>query len=151
MDLGRAVAPSFGPGTLNIPRDKHDDKRSACLTAGHRQPPWKRYGRSLVSPAVAVVPGLRLVGRGVARGRPRSTCPYGAVGLPAARWRPVSEVVVGSIGESQRVIMLVLAACTYRAATAPAWPAPSTLKRWGVKLLLQTNASGSLRHGCRPA
>ncbi|MEE9478834.1 MAG: purine-nucleoside phosphorylase, partial [Roseateles sp.] len=57
----------------------------------------------------------------------------------------VNEVVVGSIGE-QRVIFLRGRAHTYESGECTGMAgAIRTLKRWGVKLLLQTNASGSLR------
>ncbi|MDT8998973.1 purine-nucleoside phosphorylase [Paucibacter sp. APW11] len=57
----------------------------------------------------------------------------------------VSEVVVGRMGE-QRVIMLRGRAHTYESGECTGMAgALRTLKRWGVKALVQTNASGSLR------
>ena len=57
----------------------------------------------------------------------------------------VNEVVVGHIG-GQRVIFLRGRAHTYETGDCTGMAgALRTLKAWGVKLLLQTNASGSLR------
>jgi purine-nucleoside phosphorylase/xanthosine phosphorylase len=57
----------------------------------------------------------------------------------------VNEIVVGRMGE-QRVVMLRGRAHTYESGDCTGMAgALRTLKRWGVKLLIQTNASGSLR------
>jgi purine-nucleoside phosphorylase len=57
----------------------------------------------------------------------------------------VNEIVVGKIG-AQRVIFLRGRAHTYESGECTGMAgALRTLKRWGVRLLLQTNASGSLR------
>ena len=57
----------------------------------------------------------------------------------------VNEIVVGKIG-AQRVVMLRGRAHTYESVDCTGMAgALRTLKRWGVKALLQTNASGSLR------
>lgn len=57
----------------------------------------------------------------------------------------VSEVVVGSMG-AQRVAMLRGRAHTYESGDCTGMAgALRSLKRWGVKVLIQTNASGSLR------
>ena len=62
----------------------------------------------------------------------------------------VNEVVVGRLGE-QRVIMLRGRAHTYESGECTGMAgAIRTLKAWGVKLLLQTNASGSLRSHMPP-
>ncbi|MET0520187.1 MAG: purine-nucleoside phosphorylase [Burkholderiaceae bacterium] len=57
----------------------------------------------------------------------------------------VNEIVVGRIG-AQRVVMLRGRAHTYESGECTGMAgALRTLKAWGVKVLLQTNASGSLR------
>jgi len=57
----------------------------------------------------------------------------------------VNEIVVGKIG-NQAVVMLRGRAHTYESGDCTGMAgALRTLKRWGVKVLLQTNASGSLR------
>lgn len=57
----------------------------------------------------------------------------------------VNEIVVGHIGK-QAVVMLRGRAHTYESGDCTGMAgALRTLKRWGVKVLLQTNASGSLR------
>lgn len=57
----------------------------------------------------------------------------------------VNEIVVGQIG-AQRVVMLRGRAHTYESGDCTGMAgALRSLKRWGVKVLLQTNASGSLR------
>lgn len=57
----------------------------------------------------------------------------------------VNEVVVGTMGE-QRVIMLRGRAHTYESGDCTGMAgALRSLKAWGVKVLVQTNASGSLR------
>ncbi|HEX2012339.1 MAG TPA: purine-nucleoside phosphorylase [Roseateles sp.] len=57
----------------------------------------------------------------------------------------VNEIVVGRIGQ-QRVVMLRGRAHTYESGDCTGMAgALRSLKRWGVKALLQTNASGSLR------
>lgn len=57
----------------------------------------------------------------------------------------VNEIIVGQIGE-QRVVMLRGRAHTYESGDCTGMAgALRSLKRWGVKVLLQTNASGSLR------
>ncbi|WIT10777.1 purine-nucleoside phosphorylase [Paucibacter sediminis] len=57
----------------------------------------------------------------------------------------VSEVVVGMMG-GQRVAMLRGRAHTYESGDCTGMAgALRSLKRWGVKVLIQTNASGSLR------
>ena len=57
----------------------------------------------------------------------------------------VNEIVVGRIGP-QRVVMLRGRAHTYESGECTGMAgAIRSLKAWGVKLLLQTNASGSLR------
>lgn len=57
----------------------------------------------------------------------------------------VNEIVVGNIG-NQRVIFLRGRAHTYESGDCTGMAgALRTLKRWGVKLVVQTNASGSLR------
>ncbi|MDM4765522.1 purine-nucleoside phosphorylase [Pelomonas sp. SE-A7] len=57
----------------------------------------------------------------------------------------VNEIVVGKIG-SQRVVMLRGRAHTYESGDCTGMAgALRSLARWGVKLVLQTNASGSLR------
>ncbi|RZJ08743.1 MAG: purine-nucleoside phosphorylase [Rubrivivax sp.] len=62
----------------------------------------------------------------------------------------VSEIVLGRIG-AQRVVMLRGRAHTYESGDCTGMAgALRTLKRWGVKLLLQTNASGSLRAHMQP-
>ncbi|MDC8786004.1 purine-nucleoside phosphorylase [Roseateles koreensis] len=62
----------------------------------------------------------------------------------------VSEVVVGHIG-AQRVVMLRGRAHTYESGECTGMAgALRTLQRWGVKVLLQTNASGSLRPAMGP-
>ncbi len=62
----------------------------------------------------------------------------------------VSEIVVGRIGE-QRVVMLRGRAHTYESGECTGMAgALRSLKRWGCKVLLQTNASGSLRSQMPP-
>lgn len=62
----------------------------------------------------------------------------------------VSEIVVGRIG-AQRVVMLRGRAHTYESGDCTGMAgALRSLKRWGVKALLQTNASGSLRSHMPP-
>ncbi len=57
----------------------------------------------------------------------------------------VNEIVVGQIG-AQRVVMLRGRAHTYESGDCTGMAgALRSLKRWGVRVLLQTNASGSLR------
>lgn len=57
----------------------------------------------------------------------------------------VNEIVVGRIG-SQRVVMLRGRAHTYESGDCTGMAgALRSLRRWGVKAVLQTNASGSLR------
>ncbi len=57
----------------------------------------------------------------------------------------VAEIVVGTIGK-QAVVMLRGRAHTYESGDCTGMAgALRTLKRWGVKALVQTNASGSLR------
>lgn len=57
----------------------------------------------------------------------------------------VNEIVVGQIG-AQRVVMLRGRAHTYESGDCTGMAgALRSLRRWGVKVLLQTNASGSLR------
>lgn len=57
----------------------------------------------------------------------------------------VNEIVVGSIGE-QAVVMLRGRAHTYESGDCTGMAgALRSLKAWGVKVLLQTNASGSIR------
>ena len=57
----------------------------------------------------------------------------------------VNEIVVGRIG-AQRVVMLRGRAHTYESGDCTGMAgALRSLKSWGVKLLIQTNASGSLR------
>lgn len=57
----------------------------------------------------------------------------------------VNEIVVGRIG-AQRVVMLRGRAHTYESGDCTGMAgALRSLKRWGVKAVLQTNASGSLR------
>eukprot|EP01136_Pigoraptor_vietnamica_P030445 Opistho-1_new@89700 len=57
----------------------------------------------------------------------------------------VNEIVVGHIGQ-QAVVMLRGRAHTYETGDCTGMAgALRTLKRWGVQVLLQTNASGSLR------
>jgi len=57
----------------------------------------------------------------------------------------VNEVVVGTMGE-QRVVMLRGRAHTYESGDCTGMAgALRSLKAWGVKVLVQTNASGSLR------
>jgi len=62
----------------------------------------------------------------------------------------VSEIVVGRIGE-QRVVMLRGRAHTYESGECTGMAgALRSLKRWGCQVLLQTNASGSLRSQMPP-
>ncbi|MBY0234672.1 MAG: purine-nucleoside phosphorylase, partial [Burkholderiaceae bacterium] len=62
----------------------------------------------------------------------------------------VNEIVVGRIG-AQRVVMLRGRAHTYESGNCTGMAgALRTLKRWGVKAVLQTNASGSLRSDLPP-
>ncbi|MBT9491166.1 MAG: purine-nucleoside phosphorylase [Paucibacter sp.] len=62
----------------------------------------------------------------------------------------VNEIVVGSIG-AQRVVMLRGRAHTYESGECTGMAgALRSLKRWGVQVLLQTNASGSLRANMGP-
>lgn len=62
----------------------------------------------------------------------------------------VNEIVVGQIG-AQRVVMLRGRAHTYESGDCTGMAgALRSLKRWGVKVLLQTNASGSLRSSMPP-
>ena len=62
----------------------------------------------------------------------------------------VNEIVVGQIG-AQRVVMLRGRAHTYESGECTGMAgALRSLKRWGVKVLLQTNASGSLRTSMPP-
>lgn len=62
----------------------------------------------------------------------------------------VNEIVVGKIG-AQRVVMLRGRAHTYESGDCTGMAgALRSLKRWGVKALLQTNASGSLRSHMPP-
>lgn len=57
----------------------------------------------------------------------------------------VNEIVVGRIGD-QRVVMLRGRAHTYESGDCTGMAgALRSLKRWGAKVLVQTNASGSLR------
>lgn len=57
----------------------------------------------------------------------------------------VNEIVVGTIGD-QKVVMLRGRAHTYESGECTGMAgALRTLKRWGVKAVVQTNASGSLR------
>jgi purine-nucleoside phosphorylase len=57
----------------------------------------------------------------------------------------VNEIVVGTIGK-QAVVMLRGRAHTYETGDCTGMAgALRTLARWGVKVLVQTNASGSLR------
>jgi inosine/guanosine/xanthosine phosphorylase family protein len=66
----------------------------------------------------------------------------------------VNEIVVGHISSKtgrQRVVMLRGRAHTYETGDCSGMAgALRTLKRWGVKVLLQTNASGSLRTNMAP-
>jgi inosine/guanosine/xanthosine phosphorylase family protein len=103
------------------------------------------------APAVAVVLGSGWSGA-VSRVEGALHLPYTA--LPAFPQPKVeghvSEVVVGRIG-AQRVVMLRGRVHTYESGDCAGMAgAIRTLKRWGVKLLLQTNASGSLRHEMPP-
>lgn len=62
----------------------------------------------------------------------------------------VNEIVVGRIGQ-QAVVMLRGRAHTYESGECTGMAgALRTLKRWGVEVLLQTNASGSLRTNMPP-
>jgi len=62
----------------------------------------------------------------------------------------VNEIVVGKIG-AQRVVMLRGRAHTYESGECTGMAgALRSLKRWGVKLVVQTNASGSLRNHMPP-
>jgi len=62
----------------------------------------------------------------------------------------VNEIVVGRIGQ-QAVVMLRGRAHTYESGDCTGMAgALRTLKRWGVTVLLQTNASGSLRANMQP-
>ncbi|MBB4843922.1 inosine/guanosine/xanthosine phosphorylase family protein [Paucibacter oligotrophus] len=62
----------------------------------------------------------------------------------------VNEIVLGQIG-AQRVVMLRGRAHTYESGDCTGMAgALRSLKRWGVKVLLQTNASGSLRPSMPP-
>ncbi|MFO1227238.1 purine-nucleoside phosphorylase [Roseateles sp.] len=103
------------------------------------------------APAVAVVLGSGWSGA-VSRVEGAQHLPYTALSaFPQPKVEGhVSEVVVGSIG-AQRVIMLRGRVHTYESGDCAGMAgALRTLKRWGVKLLLQTNASGSLRHEMPP-
>jgi len=62
----------------------------------------------------------------------------------------VNEIVVGTIG-AQRVVMLRGRAHTYESGECTGMAgALRSLKGWGVQVLLQTNASGSLRSHMAP-
>ncbi|MEO6279632.1 purine-nucleoside phosphorylase [Roseateles sp.] len=98
------------------------------------------------APAVAVVLGSGWAGA-VSHIQDAKALPY--TELPAFPQPKVeghvNEIVVGQIG-AQRVVMLRGRAHTYESGECTGMAgALRTLKRWGVKLLLQTNASGSLR------
>lgn len=98
------------------------------------------------APAVAVVLGSGWAGAVSLVEEPQSL-PY--TELPAFPQPKVeghvNEIVVGRIG-AQRVVMLRGRAHTYESGDCTGMAgALRTLKRWGVKVLLQTNASGSLR------
>ena len=103
------------------------------------------------APAVAVVLGSGWAGA-ISHVQDAQHLPYGE--LPAFPQPKVeghvSEIVVGHIG-AQRVVMLRGRAHTYESGDCTGMAgALRTLKRWGVKLLLQTNASGSLRAHMQP-
>lgn len=62
----------------------------------------------------------------------------------------INEIVVGHIG-GQRVVMLRGRAHTYETGDCTGMAgALRSLKRWGARLLIQTNASGSLRTHMQP-
>jgi purine-nucleoside phosphorylase len=62
----------------------------------------------------------------------------------------VNEIVLGRIG-AQRVVMLRGRAHTYESGDCTGMAgALRSLRRWGVKVLIQTNASGSLREHTPP-
>ncbi len=107
-----------------------------------------RFGEA---PAVAVVLGSGWAGA-VSHVQEAQSLSYAE--LPAFP-RPkveghVSEVVVGRIGE-QRVVMLRGRAHTYESGECTGMAgALRSLKRWGCQVLVQTNASGSLRSQMPP-
>ncbi|WP_457423510.1 purine-nucleoside phosphorylase [Roseateles sp. P5_E7] len=103
------------------------------------------------APGVAVVLGSGWAGA-VSHIQSAQTLPY--TELPAFPQPKVeghvNEIVVGNIG-NQRVVMLRGRAHTYESGECTGMAgALRTLKRWGVKVLLQTNASGSLRAHMQP-
>lgn len=103
------------------------------------------------APEVAVVLGSGWAGA-VGRMEDGQHLPYTA--LPAFPQPKVeghvNEIVVGRMG-AQRVVMLRGRAHTYESGDCTGMAgALRTLKRWGVKLLIQTNASGSLRQHMPP-
>ncbi len=103
------------------------------------------------APEVAVVLGSGWAGA-VAQVQEPQHLPYTA--LPAFPQPKVeghvNEIVVGRIG-AQRVVMLRGRAHTYESGDCTGMTgALRTLKRWGVKVLVQTNASGSLRADLPP-
>jgi len=98
------------------------------------------------APAVAVVLGSGWAGAVslVEDARHLSYTELSAFPQPSVEGH-VNEVVVGRIGQ-QAVVMLRGRAHTYESGDCTGMAgALRTLSRWGVKVLLQTNASGSLR------
>ncbi len=108
----------------------------------------QRFG---AAPEVAVVLGSGWAGA-VARVEDAQSLSYAEL---AAFPQPkveghVNEIVVGRIG-AQRVVMLRGRAHTYESGDCTGMAgALFSLRRWGVKALLQTNASGSLRQQMPP-
>jgi purine-nucleoside phosphorylase len=104
------------------------------------------------APEVAIVLGSGWAGA-VSHVQDAKTLPYtdlSAFPQPKVEGH-VNEIVVGNIGK-QRVIFLRGRAHTYESGDCTGMAgALRTLKRWGVKLLVQTNASGSLRGHMPPA
>ena len=103
------------------------------------------------APAVAVVLGSGWAGA-VSLVEAPQHLPYSELpAFPQPRVEGhVNEIVVGHIG-AQAVVMLRGRAHTYENGDCSGMAgALRTLKRWGVKVLLQTNASGSLRANMQP-
>ncbi|MBV8605145.1 MAG: purine-nucleoside phosphorylase [Pelomonas sp.] len=103
------------------------------------------------APEVAVVLGSGWAGA-ASHVEDARTLPYAS--LPAFPQPKVeghvNEIVVGHVG-GQRVVMLRGRAHTYESGECTGMAgALRSLKRWGVKLVIQTNASGSLRTAMPP-
>jgi inosine/guanosine/xanthosine phosphorylase family protein len=108
----------------------------------------QRFG---AAPEVAVVLGSGWAGA-VARVQDAQSLSYAELAaFPQPRVEGhVNEIVLGRIG-AQRVVMLRGRAHTYESGDCTGMAgALFSLRRWGVKALLQTNASGSLRQQMPP-